>query len=684
MYIENITAKYGSFIYADVKTPFNPQMAEEHLFAMIPGLRTARGRRRSSTSRSDLTLKIVKTADNHLSVVKKGQVAKELPQVKRTIDITGDVAVSRTPTPPIGVLGRRKTSDTRFKRTKSTRHSDSKIQQVLNKSYQNLRRKSLAIEKLDQRRLNAIDITSALKKIQSSLKKSKPGSMPKKRKISTDHDKSSDTFETPEKSSRIDDSWQKTTFEEEKIDDDSQGNILKSVGLVKKTSAPATEAPTNDQNSTASATNSTCDTYETGTGPARKKSALTQRIINAPNKPLIPFVEVKKEPEDNDATDVSLDEVTSSSSSSQSLLLLPNRDSSAKNGTNADEAIVKTETSSDDDSLTIIEDTIANMSTMPAPLREQFMNNIRRGSIMVKDINKMTTNDVQATPTHARKSFPKGSSILKPRQQAPATATNKPVPMNNMVCIPLDGLPMSFNSSQPPPLSVVSNASLLTQNQTIQSNTPAQNMTTGPPPLSITALPSVNQPSLLNSNAINTISNGMITEQMASAVTDQIVRRQPPQLTARPEAPLRSASDASFPTEAGSVCKTLMENAHKMTDFFRTVIEDTLSDLVNMGNPEAKIRLLELEVEKQKNAHAKELAELKANTDRILSEMKKSMEKERARIVSDTRKQCELERIRSVDDAKRKQWCTVCLKEAQFYCCWNTSYCNYNCQRKHW
>lgn len=28
--------------------------------------------------------------------------------------------------------------------------------------------------------------------------------------------------------------------------------------------------------------------------------------------------------------------------------------------------------------------------------------------------------------------------------------------------------------------------------------------------------------------------------------------------------------------------------------------------------------------------------------------------------------------------------CAFCLKEAQFYCCWNTSYCDYPCQQKHW
>lgn len=28
--------------------------------------------------------------------------------------------------------------------------------------------------------------------------------------------------------------------------------------------------------------------------------------------------------------------------------------------------------------------------------------------------------------------------------------------------------------------------------------------------------------------------------------------------------------------------------------------------------------------------------------------------------------------------------CANCFKEAQFYCCWNTSYCDFPCQRNHW
>ena len=121
-----------------------------------------------------------------------------------------------------------------------------------------------------------------------------------------------------------------------------------------------------------------------------------------------------------------------------------------------------------------------------------------------------------------------------------------------------------------------------------------------------------------------------------------------------------------------------------MTDFFRSVIEDTIGDMTSNGVLEAKITQLELQIEKLKNAHDKELNELKHNTDIVLCEMRNSMDKEKTRLISETRKQCEIERVRSIEEVKKKQWCAMCSKEAQFYCCWNVSYCDYPCQQKHW
>ncbi len=67
-----------------------------------------------------------------------------------------------------------------------------------------------------------------------------------------------------------------------------------------------------------------------------------------------------------------------------------------------------------------------------------------------------------------------------------------------------------------------------------------------------------------------------------------------------------------------------------------------------------------------------------------MAEMRQSLEQERERLVTEVKKQMELEKQQAVDETKKKQWCANCRKEAIFYCCWNTSYCDYPCQQAHW
>ena len=67
-----------------------------------------------------------------------------------------------------------------------------------------------------------------------------------------------------------------------------------------------------------------------------------------------------------------------------------------------------------------------------------------------------------------------------------------------------------------------------------------------------------------------------------------------------------------------------------------------------------------------------------------MAEMRQSLEQERERLVAEVKKQMEAEKQQAVDETKKKQWCANCRKEAIFYCCWNTSYCDYPCQQAHW
>lgn len=64
----------------------------------------------------------------------------------------------------------------------------------------------------------------------------------------------------------------------------------------------------------------------------------------------------------------------------------------------------------------------------------------------------------------------------------------------------------------------------------------------------------------------------------------------------------------------------------------------------------------------------------------MIRELKASMEVERYRALQEA----EIDKRRCVEETKRKQWCVACGREAKFYCCWNTAYCDYPCQQKHW
>jgi len=116
----------------------------------------------------------------------------------------------------------------------------------------------------------------------------------------------------------------------------------------------------------------------------------------------------------------------------------------------------------------------------------------------------------------------------------------------------------------------------------------------------------------------------------------------------------------------------------------RMGLEDLLREMSAQGSPQATIKGLQLELEKMSWRHQQEMAEMKQNVDIMMKEMKSNIEKENQRTIEQYKKQSELEKQKAITETKKKQWCANCTKEAIFYCCWNTSYCDYPCQQAHW
>uniref|UniRef100_A0A671KTA7 Protein kinase C-binding protein 1-like n=1 Tax=Sinocyclocheilus anshuiensis TaxID=1608454 RepID=A0A671KTA7_9TELE len=136
----------------------------------------------------------------------------------------------------------------------------------------------------------------------------------------------------------------------------------------------------------------------------------------------------------------------------------------------------------------------------------------------------------------------------------------------------------------------------------------------------------------------------------------------------------------------GYICS----NSQKCIIWMMDVIKGTMTEIYNdlskstTGNTIAEIRRLRIEIEKLQWLHQQELSEMKHNLELTMAEMRQSLEQERERLVSEVKKQMEMEKQQAVDETKKKQWCANCKKEAIFYCCWNTSYCDYPCQQAHW
>ncbi|XP_068449842.1 MYND-type zinc finger-containing chromatin reader ZMYND8 isoform X1 [Clinocottus analis] len=146
------------------------------------------------------------------------------------------------------------------------------------------------------------------------------------------------------------------------------------------------------------------------------------------------------------------------------------------------------------------------------------------------------------------------------------------------------------------------------------------------------------------------------------------------------------ATDLYIPTASADVAADIAKYTNKIMDAIKGTMTEIYNDLSKStsGNTIAEIRRLRIEIEKLQWLHQQELSEMKHNLELTMAEMRQSLEQERERLVSEVKKQTEQEKQQAVDETKKKQWCANCRKEAIFYCCWNTSYCDYPCQQAHW
>lgn len=624
---------------------------------MVPGYGSPNGRR-STTPRSDLTLRIVKTGDNHLSVVKKGAKVP-LPLAKRTVDSTKDGDHSRTP--PQSTITRRGTIDVRAKATKS-----SNCQANAADPY---RRQSVAVERISGKRTG----TAAARKSTEAENDRKNMSAPMRvpiREIVSANRPASNVSEASSKSSnratqpqvgrkRKGNTNSKTGTPKKQgkfVEDleekcENEANILRSVGLVKKvvaegeTTKPSNlsvNQPTNTEN------------VESEAGPS------AQILMHRP------FIEIKEEPlSDMETSETSAGRPTTHSTPLNATRRTTHRTETKENkvtelelaySSNEDEY---DDDDDDDDSLMIIEDEepVTQVVTRNRAVRTD---GIRQGSNTVRDIVDKTRREESARNPLPSGSSNDGSSMLKSKISS-NTSNKKPSLTNDVLSISIESVHKQSNSRQPQALAGTSR-SIATSATSSQPN--HLRISTASSPVASTS---------------SAASNGLVSPEMASAIAG-IMKGAPPRLTPRP--PNSGATPRNI-IDDGPAGRLFANMSHKLNDFFRSLLEDTISDLGEQCDP-AKITTLKLALEREQSDRTKEIAELKANYDRLLTETRNTYDKERERAIEEVRRQGEMERFRAVRETKKTMWCANCWAESQYLCCWNTSYCTESCQNKHW
>uniref|UniRef100_A0A671M9L3 Protein kinase C-binding protein 1-like n=1 Tax=Sinocyclocheilus anshuiensis TaxID=1608454 RepID=A0A671M9L3_9TELE len=236
-------------------------------------------------------------------------------------------------------------------------------------------------------------------------------------------------------------------------------------------------------------------------------------------------------------------------------------------------------------------------------------------------------------------------------------------------------------------------AAVTPQNSTVLSSSPAVKDPSQSPlaaPLNIIPLTAAPTSTNLTSSTLPiTIPS---TANSSSPISTNTVKKQRP-LLPRDTVPVVQQAVVWNPTTKfqTSSQKWHMQKVHSSSsssststtgDFqIPTTSADVAADIAKYTN---KIRRLRIEIEKLQWLHQQELSEMKHNLELTMAEMRQSLEQERERIVTEVKKQMEVEKQQAVDETKKKQWCANCRKEAIFYCCWNTSYCDYPCQQAHW
>ncbi|CAI8032310.1 Protein kinase C-binding protein 1 [Geodia barretti] len=126
----------------------------------------------------------------------------------------------------------------------------------------------------------------------------------------------------------------------------------------------------------------------------------------------------------------------------------------------------------------------------------------------------------------------------------------------------------------------------------------------------------------------------------------------------------------------------------KLMSSIKTVLIEMLSQFEAKGKLGAKVIREQLHsawpVPGSRSSHDQLRRELLEQLKQELEVVRAAADMEREQVVSEVRRQAEAEKEIAIAETKKKKWCSYCMKEALYNCCWNANYCNESCQQAHW
>ncbi|XP_055998197.1 MYND-type zinc finger-containing chromatin reader ZMYND8-like isoform X3 [Ostrea edulis] len=185
--------------------------------------------------------------------------------------------------------------------------------------------------------------------------------------------------------------------------------------------------------------------------------------------------------------------------------------------------------------------------------------------------------------------------------------------------------------------------------------------------------------------------NPTIAVQAKTAKVIESASRTPEQAKASVEEPQAPGPALPPPTtvhkELPQYAQDLVKSySEKMLTNMKLSLEEICSDIISKADHPKPPEMVNMERELARIdwEQKQQIAELKHNFQLTVAEMKTLWEAEKQRIIVDMKAAHTKDLEKSISETKKKQWCANCGKEAIFYCCWNTSYCDYPCQQIHW